>query len=46
VIVADVNVRSVKSVKAVVPEVLGVALVRAPPPAAYVPELATSLVAV
>jgi hypothetical protein len=44
--VAEVNDRSAKSVNAVVPEVVGVTLVKVPPPAEYVPELATSLVAV
>ena len=42
-IVADVNVRSAKSVKAVVPDVVGVTFVREPPPAEYVPEALTSL---
>ena len=42
--VADVKDRSAKSVNAVVPEVVGVTLVKVPPPAEYVPELATSLV--
>jgi hypothetical protein len=42
VIVADVNVKSAKSVNAVVPEVVGVTFVNAPPPAAYEPELPTS----
>ena len=44
--VADVNVRSAKSVRAVVPLEVGVTLVNAPPPAAYVPELPTSFVVV
>jgi hypothetical protein len=46
VIVADVNVISLKSVKAVVPDVVGVTLVNEPPPALYVPLLLTSFVAV
>jgi len=46
VIVALVNDRSAKSVKAVVPLEVGVTLVNVPPPAEYVPELGTSLVAV
>ena len=46
VIVADVNVKSEKSVSAVVPDEVGVTLTRDPPPAVYVPELPTSLVAV
>ena len=46
VIVAVVNDRSAKSVKAVVPDVVGSMRVSVPPPAAYDPELATSLVAV
>jgi hypothetical protein len=46
VIVADENVMSAKSVNAVVPLDVGVMLVSVPPPAEYVPELATSLVAV
>ena len=37
-IVADVKVRSAKSVKAVVPDVVGVTFVRVPPPAEYVPD--------
>ena len=45
-IVAEVKVMSSKSVNAVVPLVVGVTLVSAPPPAAYEPEFATSLVAV
>jgi hypothetical protein len=43
VIVADVKVRSAKSVKAVVPDVVGVTFVREPPPAEYVPDALTSL---
>ena len=42
VIVAEVNDKSAKSVNAVVPVEVGVTLVNVPPPAAYVPELATS----
>jgi hypothetical protein len=42
VIVALVNDRSAKSVKAVVPELVGVTLVNVPPPAEYVPEALTS----
>ena len=45
-IVADVNVMSAKSVNAVVPLDVGVTLVSVPPPAEYVPEFPTSLVAV
>jgi hypothetical protein len=41
-----VNERSAKSVNAVVPELVGVTFVSVPPPAEYVPEFATSLVAV
>jgi hypothetical protein len=41
-----VNDRSAKSVNAVVPEEVGVTLVKVPPPAVYVPEAATSFVAV
>ena len=40
--VALVNDRSAKSVNAVVPELVGVTLVSAPPPAEYVPEADTS----
>jgi hypothetical protein len=43
VIVAEVYVLSAKSVRAVVPEVVGVTFVNAPPPAVYEPELLTSL---
>mgnify|MGYP000047030636 CR=1 FL=1 len=41
--VAEVNVKSAKSVKAVVPPVVGLTRVRLPPPAEYEPELLTSL---
>tara|TARA_R110000822_G_scaffold10148_1_gene38620 strand:+ start:282 stop:500 length:219 start_codon:yes stop_codon:yes gene_type:complete len=44
--VADVKVISAKSVNAVVLLVVGVTLVKVPPPAEYEPELETSLVAV
>ena len=46
VIVAEVKVMLAKSVKAVVPEDVGVTFVKEPPPAEYVPLLLTSLVAV
>ena len=42
--VADVKDTSAKSQIAVVPEVVGVTLVKVPPPEVYVPELETSLV--
>jgi len=44
--VALVNDKSAKSVKAVVPEDVGVTFVNVPPPAEYEPELATSSVLV
>jgi hypothetical protein len=40
--VADVNVRSEKSVNAVVPEVVGLTFVNEPPPAEYEPDALTS----
>jgi hypothetical protein len=42
VIVADVNEMSAKSQIAVVPDVVGVTLVKVPPPELYVPEFETS----
>jgi hypothetical protein len=41
--VAVVKLMSAKSVNAVVPELVGVTLVRVPPPAEYEPEAVTSL---
>ena len=46
VIVAVVKLRSAKSVRAVVPEVVGATLVSVPPPVAYVPLEAISPVVV
>tara|TARA_R100000234_G_scaffold98672_1_gene67234 strand:- start:6 stop:425 length:420 start_codon:yes stop_codon:yes gene_type:complete len=46
VMVAVVKLRSAKSVKAVVPDVVGATLVSVPPPVAYVPLEATSPVVV
>jgi hypothetical protein len=46
VMVAVVNDKSAKSVSAVVPEEVGVTLLRVPPPAVYEPEAVTSLVVV
>ena len=40
--VAEVKDKSAKSVKAVVPEVVGLIFVKVPPPAVYEPEAATS----